>query len=715
MGEPASPRTASLLDRTAIFLATLGLVWRVAASGAVAGTGVNLAVHLFFWWAAAGVFLARALGGARPWPLTGVEFPLLALGAAALASALGASYLLPALEYAFAFLSFALLLAVVTPSFGKTAALSTLLALLPLLALYAWAQYFFYFPRLIEEYDPRLFGPLTRDLEARLRGREVFATFLGPNQFAGFLALTIPLSAGAALDARRGGARAWAPWAVGAALGFLALTRTGSLGAWVSLGAGGITFAGLALTRRRGRAALIAAAGATGTVLLALTVFGPLLEKLSAASPSIYCRRVYWEAAVRTAARAPIFGVGLGNYEEHFSQLKSDAQQESSRVHNDYLQLLAETGIVGFLSFLALVGFVLSRALRREASPVPDPPGAADGIVWPAAGALGFLLAWLSGGPLPGGGAIFLAIGWALVWSLTGPARRAWREAAGAWTRPGAAAGLVAFLLHMTVEFDLYEMGTAAVFFLALGVNVLLAGPAACLNFPRGTAAAAAGAALLVAVPLLTGAAPRALAADRELEAARLALRGGKAREAVLRAQAAERNNPVWAEAYELHAEARLALWESLRRKLAAGGDAPGRLELEEHEEIVLDALANALRLRPRSAPLHDMKAAAHQAFGALAKERPGALSRARAREHARLALEHARRAVELYPTAARPRYRLARILDEQGFAEEARRHYAEALRLSRRAAGEPFPQDHLRLSLDQEAECRRKGPSESR
>lgn len=715
MADPDSPRTVPPLERTALFLAALGLVLRVAVGGAVAGTGLNLLIHLLFWLALGVSFLARALKGGGSWLLTGVEFPLLAFSAAALASAPGASYLLPALERAFAFLSLALLLAYATQSFGRAATLSALLTLLPLLALYAFVQYFFYFPRLLGEYDPGLFGPLTPDLEARIRGREVFATFLGPNQFAGFLALTIPLAAGAALDVRRAGARAWAPWAAGAALGLLALTRTGSLGAWVSLAAGAAAFAGLALTRRRGRAALVAAAGAAAALVAALVAFGPLLEKLAAASASMRCRQVYWEAGARMAARAPILGVGLDNYEEYFAELKSDVQQESAKAHNDYVQLLAETGAVGLLSFLALVGFVLARALRRRAAPPPDPPGAAEGFVWPAAGALGFLMAWLSGGPLPAGAAVLLAIGWALAWRAAGPARRAWSAGDGAWTRAGAAAGLLAFLVHMTVEFDLYEMGTAAAFFLALGLNVLLAGPAVSLNFPRGAAAAAAGLTLLVALPLLVGAAPRALAADRELEAARLALLRGDAREATLRAQAAERHNPVRAEAHALHAEARLLLWEALRRERPPGADEARARELEEHEGIVLEAMANALRLRPRSSPLHDAKAAAHRAFGAFAEERPGTLGRARAREHARLALEHARRAVELYPTAAHPRYALARLLEEQGFAEEARGHYAKAFRLSRKAAEEPFPQEHLRLPPDREAECARKTAGRSR
>ena len=71
----------------------------------------------------------------------------------------------------------------------------------------------------------------------------------------------------------------------------------------------------------------------------------------------------------------PLFGCGLGAYEP--AMLKYNASHPLARIdyaHNDYLQLLAELGAVGFLIAAALAMAVLSRALR-----VASFPAEADG------------------------------------------------------------------------------------------------------------------------------------------------------------------------------------------------------------------------------------------------------------------------------------------------------------------------------------------------
>ena len=42
-----------------------------------------------------------------------------------------------------------------------------------------------------------------------------------------------------------------------------------------------------------------------------------------------------------------MLGVGLDNWQDHYFQTKTDVQQETRKTHNDYLQILAETGIRG--------------------------------------------------------------------------------------------------------------------------------------------------------------------------------------------------------------------------------------------------------------------------------------------------------------------------------------------------------------------------------
>ncbi len=69
----------------------------------------------------------------------------------------------------------------------------------------------------------------------------------------------------------------------------------------------------------------------------------------------------------------PVFGCGLGGYETAFSRFKiSGVLVTDDFVHNDYLQLLAEFGLVGFMIGAALA-FSVVRIALRSAVKSPDP------------------------------------------------------------------------------------------------------------------------------------------------------------------------------------------------------------------------------------------------------------------------------------------------------------------------------------------------------
>ncbi len=70
-------------------------------------------------------------------------------------------------------------------------------------------------------------------------------------------------------------------------------------------------------------------------------------------------RFVYYEMALSDFKAHPIMGVGLGNWklaskDLYFSKSEVDRFLYPLRVHNDYLQILAETGLLGFLPYLLL-------------------------------------------------------------------------------------------------------------------------------------------------------------------------------------------------------------------------------------------------------------------------------------------------------------------------------------------------------------------------
>ncbi len=71
-------------------------------------------------------------------------------------------------------------------------------------------------------------------------------------------------------------------------------------------------------------------------------------------------RLAHWEAALRMWERAPWLGVGPGNYATIYSEVNLPRWEEAlGHAHNIYLNLLAESGLVGLIAYLLLWGSIL--------------------------------------------------------------------------------------------------------------------------------------------------------------------------------------------------------------------------------------------------------------------------------------------------------------------------------------------------------------------
>lgn len=101
---------------------------------------------------------------------------------------------------------------------------------------------------------------------------------------------------------------------------------------------------------------------------------------------SLRSRPLLWYAALRVWRESPIWGQGIGRYSPRFLETVYNSAQETdpSRIqhitremntirtdqaHNDYLQILAETGLVGYALFLLFLLSLFSLALRELFSP----------------------------------------------------------------------------------------------------------------------------------------------------------------------------------------------------------------------------------------------------------------------------------------------------------------------------------------------------------
>lgn len=231
---------------------------------------------------------------------------------------------------------------------------------------------------------------------------DVFGSYVITNHFAGAITLTIPFLAAAWLVAARRWMPAWLNRCVAASLfagGFatialLVKSRAGT----ASFVMAALTFLLMAVPAgawRRGIAALtIGYAGMLTVFVLAL--FGPIHDvdiwfpqQIQPVLSTLLKdgRVVATHVAQRMFLASPVLGTGLGTYGDLYPRMVGDGEPLYF-AHNDYAQLLAESGLVG-LGLSTVPAVALARAARyfwRHASGVERTLGAA---AWAAVAGIG--------------------------------------------------------------------------------------------------------------------------------------------------------------------------------------------------------------------------------------------------------------------------------------------------------------------------------------
>ncbi len=233
-----------------------------------------------------------------------------------------------------------------------------------------------------------------------------FGSFGQPNPFAGFMGICFALGAGAtwgalsewwgALRRRIMRAQHAVPPRMGSILGYGALTAlpaaallaSWSRGAWMGVIAAAAVMA-LFLPRRWLHGLLLIGLLATlalllwasgrlpGAVVERLTDFTDLAAAvrdvrgvdIDDANYAEIERLAHWQAAVGMANDHPWLGVGFGNYEPAYPLYRlMNWPEPLGHAHNYYLNLLAETGVIGLGAYLlmwAVVMVLTARALGR--------------------------------------------------------------------------------------------------------------------------------------------------------------------------------------------------------------------------------------------------------------------------------------------------------------------------------------------------------------
>ena len=191
-------------------------------------------------------------------------------------------------------------------------------------------------------------------------------------------------------------------WAAAAMLGGLFFSY--SRGAWLGAAAAGVALVAVLPRRWWAGLALVAAGGALALVLLQAgllpagianrladvadftTVTDVRGVNINDANFAIVERLAHWQAAEGMARDNPWLGVGLGNYGAAYPRYALlNWPNALGHAHMIYLNVLAETGVVGLIAYLLLWGFVFAQTLRLI--------GRTRG--WERGLALGLLGAWV--------------------------------------------------------------------------------------------------------------------------------------------------------------------------------------------------------------------------------------------------------------------------------------------------------------------------------
>lgn len=207
--------------------------------------------------------------------------------------------------------------------------------------------------------------------QSLLLGEDASGLFVNRNNNAAFLNLFLLPFMATLLFVDAKGTWRWGHLLIVTVL-LLAVVQVGSRGALLGLGVAAALLLLLALLRRRYAGVLwvLAALALVAAIQLWVVPSSEITMHMRSSS-----RLLLWESSLRMLADSSWYGIGNGMFLHLYPPYRHDAEFSAGLfVHNDYLQILLELGLIGGGLLLAIVGVFLHRAvlLVRYAGSVSD-------------------------------------------------------------------------------------------------------------------------------------------------------------------------------------------------------------------------------------------------------------------------------------------------------------------------------------------------------
>jgi O-antigen ligase len=194
----------------------------------------------------------------------------------------------------------------------------------------------------------------------------IYGPYVNHNHYAGLMEMLIPLTAAAAF-LQRGSKQVLLLFATAIMALSVALSR--SRGGMIALAAQLLFVCFVLFRSQRGRRSLLIFLGVCGAIAAFVMVLGSdkILDRF-AETQDMYRLKIYRDT-VSMAMHKPILGFGLGTFSDVYPAYKTFyTNLFVNHAHNDYLEMLADTGVVG----LALFVWMLVGVFRSGFSKVMD-------------------------------------------------------------------------------------------------------------------------------------------------------------------------------------------------------------------------------------------------------------------------------------------------------------------------------------------------------